>query len=311
MTSPRTQLLAGLGLVAGSVALASWTGRRSVAAGSAPAAGPDSSLGLGSGPPVVISTYAGGIGWWPEPRPALLEWQGVFPSPGAHPTWNPLADALRDGSGRLLPNLLRKYGFGEARRVACIGFSAGSNSGLGQLLKHPLDRAQIDFVGSFDGIHSYVGTTPPPVADPLSYFKFRAQADPWFDFMRQAALGLKGCVVTASDVAPPAPDFTKTRSALTALLQGLGMQLGRLTAGDTPWTSPPLLVRPGDAPLPSATVAAVRGMWGTTTVATMGQLNALAAVNGNQKEDHIKQADAIGTLMLATLVPRWRSGGQV
>ncbi len=308
MTTTR-DVLAGLGLVLGSVAAASLTGRR--AASSAEAAPGGVSLALGGGPPVVISTYAGGIEWWPGTQPALIDWPGVRSSPAAHPSWSGPADALRGSDGRLLPALLRKYGHASASRVACIGFSAGSNSGLSQLLRHPLDRAQIDFVGSFDGIHGYVGQYPPPQGNPLAYFKFREQADPWLDFMRQAALGLKGCVITASNVAPPGADFTQTRLALTSLLQALGTQLGRLSPGDTPWTSPPLLYRPGDAPLPAATLAQVRESWGTTATATMGHLNALEAPNGDQKEDHIKQAKLIGPLMLATLVPRWRAGGQV
>lgn len=310
MTTTR-DVLAGLGLVLGSVAAASLTGRRAAASAEPDAPGGVSLALGGGGPPVVISTYAGGIDWWPGARPALIDWQGVRASPAAHPSWSGPADALRGPDGRLLPALLRKYGHSSASRVACIGFSAGSNSGLGQLLKHPLDRAQIDFVGSFDGIHGYVGQYPPPAGNPLAYFKYRDQADPWFDFMRQAALGLKGCVVTASNVAPPAADFTQTRIAVTSLLQALGTQLGRLSAGDTPWTSPPLMYRPGDAALPAATLEQVRASWGTITTATMGQLNALTAPNGDQKEDHVKQARMIGPLMLATLVPRWRAGGQV
>lgn len=306
-----TALLWGLGLTLGSLAVASLFGRRAKTPALPAGSGTTSSSFQGSGPPVVISTYAGNIDWWPGTKPALIEWPGYFSKPGAHPSWESVAEPLRDGSGQLLPNLLRKYGQPSPRRIAVIGFSAGSNSGLGQLLKHPADRAMVDFVGSFDGIHVYTGTTPPPPADPLAYFKYREQISPWYDVMLAGARGEKGVVVTASDVAPPAVEFTKTRTALNALLQSVGIATGRLTAGDTPWTSPPMKYRAGDLQLPPSLLATLQGSWGTTGEAVMGQLVGLMAPNGNQASDHIKQAKMIGPILNATLVPRWRAGGYV
>ena len=40
----------------------------------------------------------------------------------------------------------------EVGRIAAVGFSAGSNSGVRTLLESELDRARLDFVAAVDGL---------------------------------------------------------------------------------------------------------------------------------------------------------------
>lgn len=179
---------------------------------------------------VVISCMAlrGVPDWlpWPGGVPSFIEFAGQMPAAGGHPTWGAVAQRYRDPSGQLLPGLFRAYrawlGFelADVGRIAVVGFSAGSNSGVRELLRNPVDRGRISFVAAIDGEHPNLAATPPTDAqratDPLSrYADFAGELGGLVDVATQAALDAgPAVVVTASSVAAPSPVNSDTRSAL-------------------------------------------------------------------------------------------------
>ncbi len=164
---------------------------------------------------------------WPDGAPSLLEFAGQSPPGGGHPGWGATAARYRDASGQLLPNLFRAYarylGFdvATAGRVGVVGFSAGSNSGVRELLRNPRDRARISFVLAVDGLHpnlSAAGAGRISRTRTAAYADWSSEVGGLEDAATQAALDAGPLViVTASDVAASSSTNAKTASALSDL----------------------------------------------------------------------------------------------
>jgi len=257
---------------------------------------------------LVISAYAlNAKTWaaaWPDPatRPRLLEWPGVPPAPGRHPSWFDAATKLRGGAtdAPLLDALLRQYNISDARRIAAVGFSAGANSGLRELLRAPQDRARFDAVFSIDGIHASVAD--PSGAHPGAW-KDGSQVAGLLDVMRAGAAGRILAVVTSSDVAAPGGDAAKTSWALGRLTAAIADQLGRAPSSVETFTAVSDAIDP-------ALLAQLQAL-GETEHARFRDLWALW-FRGAQGADHIRQAAEVLPLLLRSLlVPRWTRGVNV
>lgn len=198
-----------------------------------------------------------------EKPPAILLWMPEVTTPGTHPSWTTDADKLRDPpyrAGRLLPNLINwfskslGFNFDHVDRICAIGFSAGANNGLRELLRNKDDRERLDVLLSVDGMHPNLA----PVAGATiesKYADWQKEMEPFADFATASALGERLAVFTASDVAAPAPTNAKTANALADLVH---VVQGRVS----PWVDP--LIPPGvfpsasSSPKPSAS-AGCRG----------------------------------------------------
>jgi len=246
---------------------------------------------------------------WSGSPPVCLEWSGV-PTESGHPSWQRAARGLRGADGAILPRLFARYrqylGFGleEVDRIAAVGFSAGSNSGIRVLLESELDRARLDFVAAIDGMHPTLverrGVHRPLSDDPRSDFvAWDQQMGPFAAYADLAAQGQCGFVATASSVAPVSNSISTTAQALSALYAWISMVVGpsspNLPAMFPPRSESPKL-RPGEQyPIPYQ----VQGV---------GDFVALW-YPGDQARDHVLQAQVvIPDVLRAFLVPRW--GGQ-
>ena len=253
---------------------------------------------------------------WPNGAPALIEWAGQPPDTSTgHPTWGAVAAPLRDQHGAMLPALFRAYrafpGFDLADdvRIAVVGFSAGSNSGLRELLRNPLDRARISFVGAIDGLHPNLSPVPPTPADlmrdPLRrYADWGAEEGGIQAMATDAALDAGPEVVaTCSGVAAPSATNADTRTALSDLewqvfsaVQAAGQRLVQ-PAVPTPFPeqqqSPHL--HAGEAyPVPFTRSGCRRFV--------------ALYYTGNQARDHVLQARVVAPDVLrAFLIPFWAS----
>lgn len=153
-----------------------------------------------------------GLGGW-----HLIEWPGIVPKGSVHPSWGDVHRRFRDGKGDMIPGLLRHYGVepDSVERLFLIGFSAGSNSGLRQLLKTANDRARVNYVFSIDGFHA--NRKPENTweeGEPRSrYWDWQGEVEPLAAYARQAALGDGVLFASASDVAAPTATTTKTEQA--------------------------------------------------------------------------------------------------
>jgi hypothetical protein len=210
---------------------------------------------------------------------------------GGHPTWVHDANRLRSGSGPLIPALLRRYGRPEDSDVLAIGFSAGSNSGLRELLRDPQDREQLVGVVALDGLHSSLKTwvkDAPSVRD--RYADWTGQMSPFEDYMRRAADGDKLMVATASDVAAPPGGITKTRDAWLDIVTDLA-NLG-------------VPVHPLASSL-QETLTGTDGRsvsWFPAPGATLGDRGYVLFFEGNQARDHVQQAQAVAPWILGKFV---------
>lgn len=151
----------------------------------------------------------------------VIEWPGIVPAGKVHPRWDGLASSMRDSEGRLLPALLRKYGLKNARRIGVVGFSAGSNSGLREFLRHPKDRAALSFAVAADGIHAMLRPGVNPKANALSttdYADFQSQMGPVFEMAKQAGQGGAPMVITASAIERPASGVTRSAEGLQTIM---------------------------------------------------------------------------------------------
>jgi hypothetical protein len=159
---------------------------------------------------------------WDRPTKLLL-WSGA-PTPSGHPSWNTAATKLRTPSpgwppsGRLLPALIDSFkrytgvSYEDAGNIGCLGFSAGSNSGVRELLRNAQDRERLSFVAAIDGLHPNL---IPGTAD--RFADWRREMGPFEDYAVRAARGLAKMVCTASQVAQPSPTNASTRRALQQL----------------------------------------------------------------------------------------------
>lgn len=159
----------------------------------------------------------------------ILHWMPSTPTSG-HPSWTPDADKLRAPpyrKGRLLPNLVAQFsksigaGWNDIGRICALGFSAGANNGLRELLRNEEDRQRIDVLFSVDGLHANL---KPGVAYSATNWRGRyadwdKEMEPFADFATAAACGERLAVFTCSNVASPAGGVvTKTADALNDLL---------------------------------------------------------------------------------------------
>jgi len=262
-------------------------------------------------PDVLISCMAlrklpDWLPWSGEP-PVMLEWAGV-PTESGHPSWQRAARSLRGSDGALLPTLFSRYrqflGFelADVGRIAAVGFSAGSNSGIRVLLESELDRARIDWAAAVDGMHPTLaperrGVHRPASADPRDEFvAWDQQMGAFTAFADLAAQGACGFVATASSVAPTQRTISTTAQALSALYAVVAQMVGpsspNLPAAYPPRTDSPSL-RPGeDYPTPYQVqgVGDFVAMW----------------YPGDQARDHVLQAAVVvPDILRAFLVPRW------
>lgn len=254
---------------------------------------------------VVISCFAGGV---PSeallPGLKLLDWPGVGPG---HPTWGKPAQALRQPNGRLLPALLKSWQIpiGAVSAVAVIGFSAGFG-GVRELLRHPEDRAAIDFACVLDSLHFPIrgGIVKNWRADdPGSIIDFARTVGPFLDFAAEAAQGKRAWVSTWGDIPRPDPAVTTARegnlSLFAALMQAAPVELPEVPPGfPTLRTSPKL--HPGEPyPVPL-------GIYGSGEAVglyyPLGADRSLAAL----KRSHVVQSSVIrGDIWRDFLLPRW------
>lgn len=207
--------------------------------------------------------------WSGEP-PKLLEWPGA-PTASGHPSWKVSARTLRDADGAILPTLLARYrrflGFdlGSVGRIAVVGFSAGSNSGVRELLRSPLDRARVSFVAAIDGMHPMWARRrvrrseleAPAPSDPESmYLDWTAQMQPFAAYALDAAQDQGGAMVaTASQVRPSsgasvAPSYVALASLYQWVAQRSDATEPWLPPAFPPRSSSPTLQSGEDYPLP-------------------------------------------------------------
>jgi len=215
-----------------------------------------------------------GLPWSGEP-PVLLEWPGA-PTPSGHPSWKAAASALRGSDGAMLDALVSRYrrfigaDLAGISRIAVVGFSAGSNSGVRELLRSPLDRARISFVAAIDGMHPMFArrrirtdeTNPE-----AHYADWAGQMAPFAEYGLLAAED-QGCamVCTASGVSA-SRSVAPTGVALASLYQWIAAR----SSAAGPWLPPAYpprdtapALRPGEAyPTPSNILGARRfvAMW--------------------------------------------------
>lgn len=157
---------------------------------------------------------------WPA-RPGVVEWMPRLTKPGSHPDWKPDGLAFRDPvTGRVVPRLLQMFGRSEPLRLAAFGFSAGSNSGVRELLRSPSDRESLSFVAAVDGLHAALSNPVLHVpSNPKSYFlDWKGQMEPFVEYAIQAARGQCTMVLTGNDLAEPAAGLTRTPYAIRRLM---------------------------------------------------------------------------------------------
>lgn len=150
--------------------------------------------------------------------PGFLQWAGQ--ATGGHPDWQKPADSMRKGAwrkGRLLPTLLGMYGFPKDARVAAVGFSAGSNSGLRELTRNEEDRAQIDTILAVDGFHPMKHPNPKGSGAAQQFAAYDQQIAGIAEFAITAAHGGKVYAQTSSQVATPNPGVFATWEAMPLL----------------------------------------------------------------------------------------------
>jgi hypothetical protein len=260
---------------------------------------PDRLTSTGDTMDLVISAYALNAttfaAAFPDgKRPRLIEWPGEQPPGGGHPSWSRIAMAMRDENGDIIPALLRAYSAQDSKRIAVVGFSAGSNSAVRELLRSPRDRRRIDAVFAIDGIHAQVrdesAAYPHAFADP-------SQPAGLLSMMMTAAQNQKLCVVTASDVAKPCSTCAKTSWALGRLTAVVAASVDRLPSSVETFSAT-------SDPIDSSLLAQLIAL-GETEHARFGDSWSLW-FKGAQGADHVRQAQQVLPLLLrALLVPRW------
>ena len=152
-------------------------------------------------------------------KPAIISWMPRDYSGVGHPDWRPEARQLRGADGRIIPALLQRFPTvrGAPARIAAFGFSAGSNSGLRELLRSPADRGALSFVASVDGLHflkAYDGSV------------FQEDFDPWVAYARDAVEGRATCVFTGNNLQAPTVSTTKTPEGMKLIHQAILARVG-------------------------------------------------------------------------------------
>ncbi len=240
--------------------------------------------------------------WSGEP-PKLLEWPGV--PTGGHPSWKRAADGLRDSDGALLPNLVHRYrqylgaDLGELGRIAVVGFSAGSNSGVRELLRSPLDRARLSFVGAIDGMHPMLAPRRihTGAEDPTAYYAdWAGQMGPFAAYALEAAQGQGGAMVCTASQVQPARGIAPTGLALSSLYQWIAER----SSSTEPWM-------PGAFP-PRDTSPALRAGEAYPTpiqIAGADRFVALWYAGSNARAHELQAYVVAPDVVRAFLVPLW------
>lgn len=214
----------------------------------------------------------------------IIEWSGVVPPGKVHPTWADIAAQSRDGNGDLIPGLLRKYGITNPGRIGVVGFSAGSNSGLREMLRSPNDRARLAFAVSSDGFHAMLKSVPKERPWPIepSDLADKSQAEGFEAMAKAAAAGGAPFVMTASSIAAPAQSVTMSQE---------GLDLISLSTGNAQTSTP----MPG----------ALSGYaWKT------GNFFGVQST-GNNAAEHIKHANAIPSILRNWVIPNLKGASNV
>jgi hypothetical protein len=225
----------------------------------------------------------------------VIQWDA--PASSGHPSWTAAADRLRAApwrKGPLLRALLATFGvrLADVGRIAVIGFSAGSNNGIRELLRSDEDRARIDVALAVDGLHPNLAASPgePPRG---AYADWQAELEPFAAMAERAALGHAAMVATASDVAAPSAGNGKTARVLADLVSELAQRTASAPLGAP--ALPPNFPSSGDPYRP-------------TSSAERGGFSALW-YPGTDKTAHILQGTAvIRDLWRDVLSRRWSPG---
>jgi hypothetical protein len=152
----------------------------------------------------------------------IIEWPGEGPG---HPSWFQKAARLRR-NGRLLPVLMEQFQIPADAEIGAVGFSAGSNSGMREILRDSADRKRLSFAVAADGFHAAIKDPRARTDDPRTwFFAFNEQVAPFANAALEAAKGGTPFVQTASTVA--APNKTMATSelgviAIDSLIRGAG-----------------------------------------------------------------------------------------
>lgn len=223
-------------------------------------------------------------------RPAVIEWAGEA-EPGKHPSWVSMVRKLRDpATGQLIPRLVAMFRAGEPKRIAAFGFSAGSNSGLRELLRHPKDRAMVSFVGSIDGLHPTTNWNATALAD------FDLQVLPFAEYALRAARGEATMVITGNNLAAPTATTYQTPQTMRLINQWVVKKLGGTDAVKDYPTNMALIREflSKGGPVPNGVGGIGRAYW--------------FEYPGTQKRDHIEQANIVTPNVVRTfLADAWKS----
>jgi len=213
-------------------------------------------------------------------KPKCVDIPGKVLEGQSHPGWLWLGQN-RDSSGRLMPYLLKAYNGGKMpAHIGVVGFSAGSNAGVREFLRHQEDRAMIDFVFMIDGLHPAIKDNG-ELAFPDQHFI------PFLRYAEQASLGNGVMTITASNVAAPltSPKVMATKDAASMMYRNV-----KASAPSTGSIDP--LIRVNSWGDPRHNESFVNG-------------NCYGMVfPGNTKEDHIAQARVVLPRVLDAFLPK-------
>jgi hypothetical protein len=184
-------------------------------------------------------------------------------------------------------------------RVAVVGFSAGSNSGVRELLRSPLDRARIDFVAAIDGMHpmfTHRRIRSAELEPEELYADWPGQMEPFAAYALEAAEDAGGAMVCTASQVRASPGVAPSYMALASLYQWVAAR----TSAHGPWIP--------EAFPPRSSAPALRvGEAYPTPLEEQGARRFVALwYPGRTARDHQLQAWVVAPDVLrAFLVPLW------
>lgn len=227
---------------------------------------------------------------WPA-KPGVIEWMPRTVKPGSHPSWIDDGMAYRDPSTkRLLPRLLQMFGRRDPSRIAAFGFSAGSNSGVRELLRSPEDREALSMVAMVDGLHAMKAM--PALynpEDPRTFFvDWAGQVAPCAEYALRAARGQAVMVLTGNNIVPIPDTNTRTAEGMQHVFKWVEKQSG---------------IKPYNEKV----VRVFADLGEPTPAYLFGRGNLFCfGYNGTQAKDHIAQAKVvIPRILRHILKPLW------
>jgi hypothetical protein len=228
-----------------------------------------------------------------DPAPVLLTVPGAMPASGkGNPSWGRVLDPMRDSEGRVLPGLFKRYEqfvgvpFADVNRIAAVGFSAGANNGLRNLLKHPEDRDRIDALISIDGLHPNIRRRIDFDSDDPgdAVIDWKGEMGPFVDLAVRGLRDQALAVWTASDITINRSDVASTRDALRLLTIAVAAQVQQQPSmGRVPEL---------EDPPPEATVQ-------------LGDFFALWYAGADAEAHRIQARRVLPEILRRLLVPRW------